>query len=70
MGYQTKEIDALRKALVALNEIRPFQIKFEATTAPTTTNTAASLRNRVSRPRSRTTAAGYRVTAGTEYWTK
>jgi len=57
MGYQAKEIDGLRKSLVAVNEIRPFQIKFEATTAPTTTNTAANLRSRVSRSRSRTTAA-------------
>ncbi|UCD53451.1 MAG: general secretion pathway protein GspK [Phycisphaerales bacterium] len=57
MGYQANEIDALREGLVAINKIRPFQIKFEATTAPATTSrAAANLRNRVSRSRSRTTA--------------
>jgi DNA uptake protein ComE-like DNA-binding protein len=56
MGYQAKEIDALRQGLMAINKIRPFKVEFVTTTAPTTSTTAASLRSRVSRSRSTKTA--------------
>ncbi len=56
MGYQAREIDALRQGLVAINKIRPFKVEFVTTTAPTTSTTAASLRSRVSRSRSTKTA--------------
>jgi len=56
MGYQRREIEALKQDMAAIDKIRPFKVEFETSTAPTTADTAASLRERVSRSRGRTSA--------------
>lgn len=56
MGYEAKEIEALKEGLVEINEVRPFKVTFETTTASTATATAASLRSRVSRSRTTKTS--------------
>ena len=64
MGYPPEEIEGLKRDLVEVSKIRPFQVEFTTTTTtPTTPTPAANLRNRVSsrsrsakRPAARTSA--------------